>query len=102
MKHSPLHHQRNQLLVNQESYQLYVPKSKTYKGIDAWMLSIGGFQITIATSHPIKSALTKDVKLPDKKLYWVLPAEKYPTFDHKALPNVEQFALLSNNPPFFP
>ena len=91
----------DKVLDNQKGNQLYIPKSKAYKGIDAWMPSIGGFQTTIATSHPIKDAIPMDVKLPDKKLYWVLPVEKYATFDHKALPNIEQFALLFPYPSFF-
>ena len=64
-----------EVLDKHKSYQLYVPTPKTYNGIDAWMPSIGGFRINIGISHQMKNAKAKEIKLPEGKLYWVLPEE---------------------------
>ena len=84
----------NEVLEIQTIYQLHVPKSKKFKGIVAWIPSIGGFQITLAKSHDSKDAIAADLKLPEGKLFWVLPESTYRIFSHKAISGIQQFAVL--------
>ena len=75
--------------------QLYVPLAKNYPAIDAWIPSIGGFQITIATTHSIKKSSMPIFQMLQNKLFWVLPTVNYFSFTHEALSDasIQQYAL---------
>jgi hypothetical protein len=86
----------DQVLVGQALYQLYVPKTKNYASIDAWIPGIGAFQMTVAMTHDIKSSATADLAKLGKgnKLYWLLPPSRYTDFSKKKPHEIEQHAVL--------
>ena len=77
-----------------QSKELHVPKSRNYTGLDAWIPSIGGFQMTVGKTHTLKAATRKDLGLLRNTLYWVLPPSTYHTFTHRDLRNITQYAIL--------
>ena len=70
---------------NQEPDQLYVPKSRNVASIDAWIPSIGGFQITMDIAHEISESAYPLLQMLPKKLFWVIPSSKYDSFTHQPL-----------------
>lgn len=83
--------------TGQSPNQLYVPKTKNYTALDAWMPGIGGFQMTVGKSHDLKAECEQDLaKLGDgaKKLYWLLPPLYYRSFTKKTPQTIDQYALL--------
>jgi hypothetical protein len=88
---------------NQTQNQLYVPRTKNFKGVDAWIPGIGAFQITVGKTHLLYDS-TKDVlaKLGDSnKLYWVLHVVNYEGFTKKFPYNIKQYALKMYPNPYF-
>jgi hypothetical protein len=82
---------------NQTANQLYLPKTKNYAAIDAWIPGIGAFQMTVGKKHDIKGGAKNDLALlgqEAKKLYWVLPPLYYHSFTKKTPQDIDQFALL--------
>jgi hypothetical protein len=74
--------------------QLYVPKSKTYTGIDAWIPNVGAFQMTVSKRHDINIKSVKDISVLGNKLFWALPPSNYDSFTKKSPQNIEQYAIL--------
>lgn len=81
---------------DQKLDQLYVPRTKNYAGIDAWMPGKGAFQITVARTHQINGQVVSDLnKLPAeaRRLYFVLPPGPFKIFTEKPPRSIEQYAL---------
>jgi hypothetical protein len=76
--------------------QLYVPKTKNYTAIDAWIPGIGAFQMTVGKKHDIKDGVNQDLANLGEanKLYWLLPPLYYNDFSKKAPFDIEQYAVL--------
>jgi hypothetical protein len=76
--------------------QLYVPKTKNYTGIDAWIPGIGAFQMTVGKRHNIKGRTKDDLAMlgGGNRLYWLLPPLYYPSFTKKTPQDIEQYAVL--------
>jgi hypothetical protein len=70
--------------------QIYVPKSKIYTGLDAWIPNVGGFQMTIAKSHEINLKCCDDLSKLKNKLFWILHPCSYSSFTKK----IDQWAIL--------
>ncbi|KAL3815276.1 LOW QUALITY PROTEIN: hypothetical protein ACHAXA_001888 [Cyclostephanos tholiformis] len=70
---------------NQTANQLYVPKTKNYAAIDAWMPAVGAFQVMVGKNHGINNRAEDDLaRLGEaNRLYWVLPPEHYHSFTKK-------------------
>ena len=71
---------------DQETNHLYVPKTKNFASIDAWMPGFGAFQITVAKTHGLKDGVINDIaKLGARgsKLFWVLPPRHFDSFTKK-------------------
>jgi hypothetical protein len=85
----------DRVMHNQTLNQLYVPKTKNYTAIDAWIPGVGAFQITISEKHGIKGQAEDDLaKLGGgNKLYWLLPPSHYPSFTKKSPHSIEQYAV---------
>ena len=83
-------------MANQTLNQLYVPKSKNYAAIDAWIPGVGAFQITVGKNHELNGRVEKDLaELGEaKRLYWVLPPEHYHSFTKKTPQSIEQYAVM--------
>ncbi len=80
----------------QASEQLYVPKSKIYVALDAWIPNIGGFQMTVGKNHDIKGQAVDDLKILNRcaqKLFFVVPPPYYKTFTKKTPQQIDQNAL---------
>jgi hypothetical protein len=76
--------------------QFYVPATKNYPAIDAWIPGIGAFQITIGKEHDLNKAVVVDLANLGEggnKLYWVLPPCSYDSFKQQRPRNVDQYAL---------
>ena len=86
----------DKVLANQTLNQLYVPKSKNYAAIDAWIPGVGAFQITVGKNHGINGRVEEDLaKLGEaNRLYWVLPPEHYQSFTKKTPQSIEQYAVM--------
>jgi hypothetical protein len=83
--------------TNQNINQLYVPKTKTYTAIDAWMPGVGGFQMTVGRRHEINGDCGGDLSklgAGGNKLYWLLPPLYYYEFTKKTPQTIEQYAIL--------
>lgn len=81
---------------NHTTDQLYVPKTKNYTGIDAWIPGIGAFQMTVGKQHDIKSGANCDLEKlgPEAdKLYWLLPPLYYRSFTKKTPQDIDQYAV---------
>ena len=81
---------------NQTAKQLYVPKSKNYTALDAWIPGIGAFQMTVGKQHDIKGNASDDLeKLGSgaNKLYWLLPPLHYVSFTKKTPQDIDQYAV---------
>ena len=85
----------DRVLPNQTVDQLYVPKTKNYAAIDAWIPGIGAFQMTVGKKHDIKTGAEDDIaKLGvGNKLYWLLPPFYYHSFTKKIPLDIDQFAI---------
>jgi hypothetical protein len=83
------------VLPDQTVDQLYVPKTKNYTAIDAWIPGIGAFQMTVGKKHDIKTGAEDDLaKLGvGNKLYWLLPPFYYHSFTKKIPLDIDQFAI---------
>ena len=83
--------------------QLYVPTSRNYAAIDAWMPGIGGFQMTVGKRHKIKGMAENDLaKLGEAKLYWLLPPMYYDEFKKQTPQTIDQYAVLIPYPEHLP
>jgi hypothetical protein len=51
------------VLPDQTVDQLYVPKTKNYAAIDAWIPGIGAFQMTVGKNHDIKTGAKDDLAM---------------------------------------
>lgn len=81
---------------NHTTNQLYVPKTKNYTAIDAWIPGIGAFQMTVGKQHDIKGGAKNDLeKLGPgaNKLYWLLPPLYYRSFTKKTPQDIDQYAV---------
>jgi hypothetical protein len=81
---------------NQAPMQLYVPKSKTYTAIDAWIPAIGAFQMTISMKHDINGRALTDFGMLGhgaKRIYWCLPPTNFDCFSKQSSPEIEQYAV---------
>ncbi|EGF76439.1 hypothetical protein BATDEDRAFT_28349 [Batrachochytrium dendrobatidis JAM81] len=86
----------DRVLLGQTQDQLYVPKTKNYAAIDAWIPGIGAFQMTVGKRHDIKSGVEEDLKMLGKgaeKLYWLLPPLYYHSFTKKTPQDIDQYAV---------
>ncbi|EGF78958.1 hypothetical protein BATDEDRAFT_90343 [Batrachochytrium dendrobatidis JAM81] len=86
----------DRVLLGQTPNQLYVPKTKNYAAIDAWIPGIGAFQMTVGKKHDIKGGAKKDLKMlgkKAKKLYWLLPPLHYHSFTKKTPKSIDQYAV---------
>jgi hypothetical protein len=65
----------DRVLPDQTVNQLYVPKTKKYAAIDAWIPGIGAFQMTVGKKHDIKGKAGDDLAMLGEanRLYWLLP-----------------------------
>lgn len=79
---------------NQIRNQLYVPKTRNYTAIDAWIPGIGAFQMTVGKKHDIKESAKADLVILGNKLYWLLPPLYYNSFTSKYFQGIEQYAVL--------
>jgi hypothetical protein len=81
--------------------QLYVPRSKNYTAIDAWIPGIGAFQVTVGMNHGIKGVAKTDLDIlgsESNKFYWLLPPLYYHTFTKKTPQDIDQYAVLMKYP----
>jgi hypothetical protein len=79
----------------QKAQQLYLPKTKNYTAIDAWIPKIGAFQITVGKEHSINPSVGNDLEILGRgaaKLYFVLPPLYFDTFPKKNQP-IQQYAM---------
>ena len=88
--------------VGQVVNRLYIPKSKNYAAIDAWIPGIGAFQITVGKTHDIKGGAKRDLALlgtSGNKLYWLLPPLHFDTFTKKNPKDIDQYVVKIPYPP---
>ncbi len=95
---------------DQHKHQMYFPENPNYPAIDAWMPDLGGFQMTVSATHPIKtvSSLVEDLGLLSlgdnahaAALYFVVPAKHFDSFKNPTLvKDVKQFVLQVVYPSF--
>ncbi|KAF0713749.1 Aste57867_4226 [Aphanomyces stellatus] len=79
------------------SNQLYVPTTKNFTAIDAWIPQVGAFQMTVGKTHDIKGGAEENLKLlgnNGNKLYWLLPPLYYHSFTKKTPQTIKQYAVL--------
>jgi len=91
----------DRVLSSQLRDQLYVPRTKNYAAIDAWIPGIGAFQITVSEHHELNQTAKADIgKLQDsgKKLFWVLPRLHYFSFTKKTPKDIDQYVVMIPNP----
>ncbi|KAI8894625.1 hypothetical protein BC833DRAFT_651928 [Globomyces pollinis-pini] len=82
--------------IGQAQEQLYIPKTKNYTAIDAWMPGIGAFQMTVGKTHGIKGDVKKDLVLlgeKGEKLYWLVPPLYFKSFTKKSPRSINQYAV---------
>jgi hypothetical protein len=82
--------------LRQMHNQLYVPTTKNYTAIDAWIPGIGAFQMTVAKTHDIKGGAKDDLALlgtNGNKLYWVLPPLYFNSFTKQKPHDIDQYVL---------
>eukprot|EP00158_Paraphelidium_tribonemae_P001817 Partr_v1_DN24849_c2_g2_i1_m29800 putative crinkler (CRN) family protein len=80
----------------QNQNKLYIPKTKNYTAIDAWIPGIGAFQMTVGKTHDIKGGVQDQLALlglNSKKLYWLLPPLYYNSFTKKTPQDIDQYAV---------
>jgi hypothetical protein len=80
----------------QTQNQLYIPKTKNYTAIDAWIPGIGAFQMTVGKTHDIKGDAKDDLVLlgtNGNKLYWLLPPLYFKAFTKKTPQDIDQYAV---------
>ncbi|EGF76149.1 hypothetical protein BATDEDRAFT_92995 [Batrachochytrium dendrobatidis JAM81] len=86
----------DRVLLGQTQDQLYVPKTKNYAAIDAWIPGIGAFQMTVGKKHDIKGGAEEDLEMLGdgaEKLYWLLPPLYYHSFTKKTPQDIDQYAV---------
>ena len=63
---------------------LYKPRSSRYPGIDAWIPTIGAFQVTVNLGHGLNEQICIDLPKLDHggkhKLFWVVREKEYKKF----------------------
>ena len=82
--------------LGQTQNQLYIPKTKNYTAIDAWIPEIGAFQMTVGKTHGIKDGAKNDLSLlgnNGNKLFWLLPPLYYKAFTMKTPHDIDQYAV---------
>ena len=75
----------NRTRNGQKNKILYVPQSKNFPGVDAWMHGIGGFQITVGKSHkkmpaPTRERIRNRIRN-GKAIYYAMPNHYFNTFN---------------------
>ena len=85
----------DRVLPNQTVNQLYVPQSRNYAAIDAWIPGIGAFQMTVGKKHGINNRAADDLAAVGggNRLYWVLPPLYFKSFTWKPAHGLEQYAI---------
>jgi hypothetical protein len=89
---------------NQKLNHLYVPNTRCYEDIDAWIPGVGAFQMTVGKKHEIKGNAKNDLEILGQqvkganKLYWLLPPLYYSTFTKKSPKDIDQYAVLIEYP----
>jgi len=86
----------DKVLPNQTVNQLYVPKTKNYAAIDAWIPGIGAFQMTVGKDHELKKEVRRNLANLGEanRLYWVIPPLYYNSFPKKKARGIKQYAIL--------
>ena len=87
----------NGIEAHQESNVLYVPNTKNFAGIDAWIPGFGAFQITVGKTHTLNDSVMQGLTLLGKgsnKLYWVLHSYNYDRFSPPEAEGIDQYAVL--------
>ena len=82
--------------LGQAQNQLYIPKTKNYTAIDAWIPGIGAFQMTVGKTHDIQGGAKDDLVLlgtNGNKLYWLLPPLYFNAFTKKTPQDIDQYAV---------
>ncbi len=89
------------VLPDQIMNQLYVPKTRNFVSIDAWIPGTGAFQMTVGKNHGITNAPDLRQKLDSLKgpLYWILPPLHFGDFTKQTPQDIHQYALLIPYPP---
>ena len=80
----------------QTQNQLYIPKTKNYTAIDAWIPEFGAFQMTVGKTHDIKGGAKADLALlgtNGNKLFWLLPPLYFKSFTKKSPQDIDQYAM---------
>ena len=88
----------------QQNNVLHVPTTANYTAIDAWIPSVGAFQMTVSEFHPIKGDIEsqlRDIGPGDGRLYWVLPPWNYDSFTMKTPQTINQYAIRMPYPQVF-
>ena len=85
----------DRILPDQTINQLYVPTTKNYAAIDAWIPGIGAFQMTVGKKHGIKDMAMNDLAAfgGGNRLYWVLPPLYFNSFTGKSVRGINQYAI---------
>jgi hypothetical protein len=92
------------ITANHKLDHLYVPMTKCYEDIDAWIPGVGAFQMTVGKKHEIKGNAKNDLEILGQqvkganKLYWLLPPLYYSTFTKKSPKDIDQYAVLIEYP----
>jgi hypothetical protein len=82
--------------LGQTQNRLYIPKTKNYTAIDAWIPGKGAFQMTVGKTHDIKGGAKDDLVLlgtNGNKLYWLLPPLYFKAFTKKPPQDIDQYAV---------
>ncbi len=91
----------DKLEFGQTQNQLYIPQTKNYTAIDAWIPGIGAFQMTVGKTHDIKGGARDDLDMLEQganKLYWLLPTLHFRSFTKKCPQDIEEYAVLIPDP----
>ncbi len=89
----------DKVLTEHKEQQLYVPATKNYSAIDAWIPGIGAFQMTISKKHDVKDTAMKDLKILGNKFYWLVPPCNYHCFTKQTKLGIEQYVVRIPYPP---
>jgi hypothetical protein len=86
----------DRVLPNHTVNQLYVPKTKNYAAIDAWIPGIGAFQMTVGKKHGIINRATNDLAMlgVGNRLYWALPPLYFSLFTGKSARGIKQSRII--------
>jgi hypothetical protein len=92
----------DRILNSQRANQLYIPKRKDHKSIDAWIPGVGAFKMVSNEDYEMEDVnIEEDLsKLGEgaNKLYWLLPRFTFDSFTKKSLHRIDQYAVYIPNP----